>query len=87
MMTIPLQVLVSMGWFVILLYAKGIVCLWFDQGIKKRDSLQWQWQWLPMATGRRVVTSMLVTHHETPTPPAVTAKHPTPPGEDPVWDT
>ena len=38
MMTIPLQVLVNMGWFVIHLYAKGIVCLGFDQGIKKRDS-------------------------------------------------
>ena len=38
MMTILLQVLVSMSWFVKNLYAKGIVCLWFDQGIKKRDS-------------------------------------------------
>ena len=38
MMTIPLQVLVSMGWFVIHLYAKGVVWLWFDKGIKKRDS-------------------------------------------------
>ena len=38
MMAIPLQVLVSMGWFGIHLYAKGIVCLWFDLGIKKRDS-------------------------------------------------
>ena len=38
MMTIPLQVLVNLGWFVIHFYAKGIVCLWFDQGIKKRDS-------------------------------------------------
>ena len=37
-MTIPLQVLVSMGWFAIHLYAKGVVCLRFDQGIKKRDS-------------------------------------------------
>ena len=37
MMTIPLQVLVSLSWFVIHLYAKGIACLWFDQGIKKRD--------------------------------------------------
>ena len=35
MMTIPLQVLVSMGWFAIHLYANGIVYLWFDQGIKK----------------------------------------------------
>ena len=38
MMIIPLQVLVSMGWFAIHLYAKGTVCLGFDQGIKKRDS-------------------------------------------------
>ena len=38
MMTIPLQVLVSLGWFAIHLYAKEIVCLGFDQGIKKRDS-------------------------------------------------
>ena len=38
MMTIPLQVLVSMGWFTIHLYGKGIVCLWFDPGIKKMDS-------------------------------------------------
>ena len=38
MMTIPLQVLVSMSWFVIHRYAKGIVCLEFDQGIKKMDS-------------------------------------------------
>ena len=37
-MTIPLQVLISMSWFAIHLYAKGIVCLSFDQGIKKRDS-------------------------------------------------
>ena len=37
-MAIPLEVLVSMGWFVIHLYAKGVVCLRFDQGIKKRDS-------------------------------------------------
>ena len=37
-MAIPLQVLVSMGWFVIHPYAKGIVCLRFDQGVKKRDS-------------------------------------------------
>ena len=38
MVTIPLQVLVSMGRFAIHLYDKGIVCLWMDQGIKKRDS-------------------------------------------------
>ena len=38
MMTIPLQVLVSMGWFAIHLYVKGIVCLRFDQATKKRDS-------------------------------------------------
>ena len=38
MMTIPLQVLVSLGRFVVHFYAKGVVCLRFDQGIKKRDS-------------------------------------------------
>ena len=38
MVTVPLQVMVSMGRFVIHLSAKGIVCLWLDQGIKKRDS-------------------------------------------------
>ena len=38
MVTIPLQVLVSMCQFAIHLYAKGIVCLWFDQSIKKKDS-------------------------------------------------
>ena len=38
MMTVPLQVLVSMGMFAIHLYAKGTVCLWLDQGIKERDS-------------------------------------------------
>ena len=38
MMTIPLQVLFNIGWFAVHLYAEGIVCLWFDQGIKKRDS-------------------------------------------------
>ena len=37
-MTIPLLVLVSMGRFVVHPYTKGIACLWFDQGIKKRDS-------------------------------------------------
>ena len=37
-MTIPLQVLVSMGRFAVHPYTEGIVCLWFDQGIKKRDS-------------------------------------------------
>ena len=37
-MTIPLSVLVSMGGLVVHPYAKGIICLWFDQGIKKRDS-------------------------------------------------
>ena len=41
-----------------------------------------------MATRRIVVTiiPMLVTHHRTPVPPAVTVKHPPPLGEDPVWD-
>ena len=38
MVTVPLQVLVSMGRFVIHLYVKGIVCLCLDQGIKKRDN-------------------------------------------------
>ena len=37
-MTVPLQVLVSMGRFVIHPYTMGTVCLWFNQGIKKRDS-------------------------------------------------
>ena len=37
-MTIPLQVLVSMSRLAVHPYAKGIVCLWFDRGIKKRDS-------------------------------------------------
>ena len=37
-MAIPLQVPVSMGWFAVHLYAKGVVCLRFNQGIKKRDS-------------------------------------------------
>ena len=37
-MTIPLQVLVSMDGFVVHFYAKGVVCLQFDQGVKKRDS-------------------------------------------------
>ena len=35
MMTIPLHMLVSMGWFAIHLNVNGIVCLWFEQGIKK----------------------------------------------------
>ena len=38
MMAIPLQVLVSMCRLVTHFYAKDIVCLGFDQGIKKRDS-------------------------------------------------
>ena len=37
-MTVLLQVLVSMGRFTVHPHTKGIVCLWFDQGIKKRDS-------------------------------------------------
>ena len=37
-MTIPLQVPVSMGRFVVHPYTEGIVCLWFDQGFKKRDN-------------------------------------------------
>ena len=40
-----------------------------------------------MATGKLMVTNMLVTHHRTPVHPAVTIKHPPPPGEDPLWDT
>ena len=39
MVTIPLLVVVSMCKFVVHFYAKGVVCLRFDQGIKKRDSL------------------------------------------------
>ena len=38
MLTIPLQVLVSMGWFAIHLYTKGIIYLWCDHGIKKKYS-------------------------------------------------
>ena len=37
-MTIPLQVLVRMSGPAVHPYAKATVCLWFDQGIKKRDS-------------------------------------------------
>ena len=37
-MAIKLQALVSMGWFAVHFYAKGVVCLRFDQGIKIRDS-------------------------------------------------
>ena len=37
-MTIPLQVLLSMHGLVVHPYTKVIVCLWFDQGIRKRDS-------------------------------------------------
>ena len=38
MMTILLQVLLSMGKCAVHFYAKGVVCLRFDEGIKKRDS-------------------------------------------------
>ena len=38
-----------------------------------------------MATRRIVVIPMLVTHHKTPIPPMVTAKHPPSQEEDPIW--
>ena len=38
MVTITLQVLISMSRLTVHPYAKGFVCLWFDQGIMKRDS-------------------------------------------------
>ena len=40
-----------------------------------------------MATERIMVIPMLVTQHNTPIHPAVTAKQLLPLGEDPMWDT
>ena len=43
MMTIPLQVLVSMCRFTVHFYTKGVVCLRFDQGINKKGIAPFSW--------------------------------------------